>query len=163
HVLSMRQKVLARSVLYIEFPNNPFGVIDPALFRQVVDYVVARDGSPFADLAFGEALGDEFRQTIQYTLDKGGVCIGSLSKMQRLGLEVGPTDLRTPIQVVLSHDAHFHRKLSQQGLVTESLRDYEVTVWDGQGYNDAAVRMLTPRPGQLEEVLRRVHLALHSD
>jgi hypothetical protein len=31
---------------------------------------------------------------------------------------------------------------------------------DSPGYLDAAVRMVTPGPGQLEEVLRRVALAM---
>lgn len=239
HVFSMSQKVLSGSLLYIDFPNNPFGSADPELFRRVVDHVVASNGIPLVDVAFGEVLGDKFGQTIQYILDKGGVCIGSLSKTQglpglrtgyailprdlvengysgeqrlvfglhreaefyyrklfertlatrplaqihaervaiynmeantylleglrRLGLEVGTTDLRTPIQVVISQDANFHQKLSRQGLVTESLRDYGITVRDGQGYRDAAVRMMTPRPGQMEEVLHRVELALYSD
>jgi histidinol-phosphate/aromatic aminotransferase/cobyric acid decarboxylase-like protein len=235
HVLSMNRDTLRGTIMYIDYPNNPFGSADPEVLRQVVDHVVAMQGLPLVDLAFGEVLGDECRQAIEYTLSRGGICLGSLSKtqglpglragyallpsdlalgyagaqqlvfgihseaeyiyrrlfesardgstlarrhaeqvayynvetnvqlaerLQRLGLEVGRSDARTPIQVVISQDAHFHQKLLQQGIITESLRDYGITLRDGPGYQDAAVRMVTPGPGQLEEVLRRVALAM---
>ena len=234
-VLSMNRDTLRGTIMYIDYPNNPFGSADPEVLRQVVDHVVAMQGLPLVDLAFGEVLGDECRQAIEYTLSRGGICLGSLSKtqglpglragyallppdlalgyagaqqlvfgihseaeylyrrlferardgstlarrhaeqvarynvetnvqlaerLQRLGLEVGRSDARTPIQVVISQDAHFHQKLLQQGIITESLRDYGITLRDGPGYQDAAVRMVTPGPGQLEEVLRRVALAM---
>jgi len=233
-VLSMNQDTLRGAIMYIDYPNNPFGSADPEVLRRVVDHVAAMHGLPLVDLAFGEVLGDECCQAIQYTLSRGGICLGSLSKTQglpglragyavlppdlavgyvgaqqlvfgihseaeyiyrrlferacdgstlarrhaeqvarynvetnvqlverleQLGLEVGRSDLRTPIQVVISQDAHFHQKLLQQGIITESLRDYGITLRDGPGYQDAAVRMVTPGPGQLEEVLRRVELA----
>ena len=234
-VLSMNRDTLRGTIMYIDYPNNPFGSADPEVLRQVVDHVVAMQGLPLVDLAFGEVLGDECRQAIEYTLSRGGICLGSLSKtqglpglragyallppdlalgyagaqqlvfgihseaeylyrrlferardgstlarrhaeqvarynvetnvqlaerLQRLGLEVGRSDARTPIQVVISQDTHFHQKLLQQGIITESLRDYGITLRDGPGYQDAAVRMVTPGPGQLEEVLRRVALAM---
>ncbi len=234
-VLSMNRDTLRGTIIYIDYPNNPFGNADPELLRRVVDHVAAMQGLPLVDLAFGEVLGEECRQAIQYTLSRGGICLASLSKtqglpglragyavlspdlalgyagaqqlvfgihseaeyiyrrlferasdgstlahrqaeqvarynvetnvqlverLQRLGLEVGRSDPRTPIQVVISRDAHFHQKLLQQGIITESLRGYGITLRNGPGYQDAAVRMLTPGPGQLEEVLRRVALAL---
>jgi histidinol-phosphate/aromatic aminotransferase/cobyric acid decarboxylase-like protein len=234
-VLSMNRDTLRGTIIYVDYPNNPFGSADPEVLRRVVDHVVAMQGLPLVDLAFGEVLGDEWHQAMQYTLSRGGICLGSLSKtqglpglragyallppdlasgyagaqqlvfgisseadyiyrrlfecgrdgstlarrhaeqvarynvetnaqlverLQRLGLEVGGSDPRTPIQVVISPDAHFHQKLLQQGIITESLRDYRITLGDGPGYQDAAVRMVTPGPGQLEEVLRRIALAM---
>ncbi len=234
-VLSMNRDTLRGTIIYIDYPNNPFGSADPELLRRVVDHVAAMQGLPLVDLAFGEVLGEECRQAIQYTLSRGGICLASLSKtqglpglragyavlspdialgyagaqqlvfgihseaeyiyrrlferasdgstlahrqaeqvarynvetnvqlverLQRLGLEVGRSDPRTPIQVVISRDDQFHQKLLQQGIITESLRGYGITLRNGPGYQDAAVRMLTPGPGQLEEVVRRVALAL---
>lgn len=228
---------LEKAIVYIDYPNNPFGLGEPGLVRQVVDHVSQSGGIPIVDLAFGEVLGDEFRSAIQYTIDRGGVCLASLSKTQgfpraragyailppaltqngysgsqrmvfglageseficqqlfspdgngsclakthadrvaaynsltnskliggleSLDLEVKPTDLRTPIQVVVSQLPDFNQRLIREGIVTESLHDYRVTLGNGlKGYDHSAVRMLTPRSGEIEEVLRRVELAL---
>ncbi|KKQ43057.1 MAG: hypothetical protein US60_C0008G0024 [Microgenomates group bacterium GW2011_GWC1_37_8] len=236
-VLSLGASALEDTIVYVDYPNNPFGLADPILVRQIVDHVTQNEGIPIVDLAFGEVLGEEFGNAIQYTVDKGGICLASLSKTQGfpraragyailppkltrngydgsqrmvfelageseficqqlfspdsnggylakthaqrvasynvatnnqfysglcgLGLEVKPTDLRTPIQVVVSDLSNLNQRLIIEGVVTESLYDYRVTLGNGlHGYDHSAVRMLTPRPGELEEVLRRVELAL---
>lgn len=205
--------------------------------RNVVDHVSRSGGIPLVDLAFGEVLGDEFRAAMQYTLDRDGICLGSLSKTQglpglrsgyailapkytsdgykgdgrlafglnreaefayqrlftrdknghtlaqkqaaraaeynaranaelyaglaKLGLIVGDTDPRVPIQVIISNLPDLYDRLAKQGLIVESLKDYSVTLRrDVRGYHDSAVRMLTPKPGQVKEVLKRIKAAL---
>lgn len=235
-VLTLDSRDLSKTVVYIDYPNNPFGVSNPHLMREVVEHVSSAGGVPFVDLAFGEVLGPEFTQAIQFTVDHGGVCLGSLSKTQGLpglrtgyavlppeftqngyggsqrlvfglnneaefvydklfdkngrgeslaalharrvseyntstnlefyqqladlGLIISPTDLHTQIQVVIASVPDFYQRLAQQGVVTESLKDYGGTLGAIDGYGDSAVRILTPKPGTLEEVVRRIELAI---
>ncbi len=84
NALKMNSSALRGNVMYIDYPNNPSGVADPDLLRSVVKHVSKNGGIPFVDLAFGEVLGDEFRRAMQYTIDHGGVCVGSLTKTQGL-------------------------------------------------------------------------------
>lgn len=235
-VLKMDKSRLYKRIVYIDYPNNPFGVANPELLRNIIDYTIGYEGIPLVDLAFAEILGAEFKDAIQYTLIKGGVVIGSLSKTQGLpglrtgyailpqilieekfleeqrlvfglnseaefiyqqlfkyyqgetlaqkhsrrvasynvkvneqlmrelksfGLHVGVTDLRTPIQVIISNDNQFYQKLAREGIKTTSLKDYSVSLASGSGFSDSAVRMLTPKSENLEEVLRRIHKALN--
>lgn len=234
-VLKMNKSNLCQRIVYIDYPNNPFGVADPEVLRNVIDHVIECEGIPLVDLAFGEILETEFKDAIQYTLTKGGIVIGSLSKTQGLpglrtgyailsqilieekflegqrlvfglnneaefvyqllfkrsqgqtlaqkhasrvasynvktneqflkelkgfGLHVGVTDLRAPIQVIISNDNHFYQKLAREGIKTTSLQDYSVSLASGSGFSDSAVRMLTPKTEYLEEVLRRIRKAL---
>lgn len=234
-VLKLDKSRICRRIIYMDYPNNPFGVANPELLRNIIDYVVECGGIPLVDLAFGEVLGTEFKNAIQYTLTRGGIIIGSLSKTQGLpglrtgyailphilieekfleeqrlvfglnneaefiyqqlfkvsqgetlaqkharrvasydvktnehlvkelkgfGLHVGVTDLRTPIQVVISSDNQFYQKLAREGLKANSLKDYSVSLASGSGFSDSAVRMLTPKSENLEEVLRRIRKAL---
>ena len=234
----MGNRDLSKAAVYMDYPNNPTGVVNLELVRQVVDHVSKHGGVPIVDLAFGEVLGDEFRDVMQFTLDHGGIVLSSLSKTQGLpslragyaimsdkvtngytkserlvfglspeaelayqtlyaqnedgitlaqvqaeraatyniqtneeltrglsvlGLRIATTDTRIPIQVIISELPDFHERLAQQGISTESLADYGITLnlrRTKRGYGSSAVRMLTPRPGQLEEVLQRVKLAL---
>lgn len=235
-VLKMNKSGLCRRIVYIDYPNNPFGVANPEVLRNIIDHVIECEGIPLVDLGFGEILGTEFKEAIQYTLTKGGIVIGSLSKTQGLlglrtgyamlsqilieekflkgqrlvfglnneaefiyqqlfkcsqgetlaqkhasraalynvqtnekfikelkgfGLHIGVTDLRTPIQVIISNDNQFYQKLAREGIKTTSLKDYSVSLADGSGFSDSAVRMLTPKTEYLEEVLRRIRKALN--
>lgn len=83
-ILEMKKDQLKNNVVYVDYPNNPSGIAQPELLRKVVDHVSRNGGIPFVDLAFGEVLGREFREAIQYTVDRGGVCVGSLTKTQGL-------------------------------------------------------------------------------
>lgn len=83
-LLSMGSRELAGNIMYIDYPNNPTGIANPDLLRKAVKHVKECDGIPFVDMAFGEVLGDEFRKAIQFTVDNGGVCVGSLTKTQGL-------------------------------------------------------------------------------
>ncbi|KKQ92372.1 MAG: hypothetical protein UU16_C0017G0004 [Candidatus Woesebacteria bacterium GW2011_GWA2_40_7] len=83
-VLDMKSNQLSGNVVYVDYPNNPSGVANKDLLRKVVNHVSFHGGIPFVDLAFGEVLGDEFKDGIQYTIDRGGVCVGSLTKTQGL-------------------------------------------------------------------------------
>lgn len=236
NVFSLSRKDLNGSVVYIDYPNNPYGIADSQLLRKVIDYVSQNQGIPFVDLAFGEVLGQEFTDAIQYTIDHGGICLGSLSKTQglpglrtgyailpdwmkgngysgsqrmvfglnreaefvyqklfdknnkgeniatkhatrvaeynesanthlinqlrELGLKVGITDMRTPIQVVISDKHDFYDSLAKHGVITESLEDYSITLQNGNGYGNSAVRMLTPRPEEMDETIRRIAIAV---
>lgn len=239
-ILRMSPDQIQDKIVYIDYPNNPFGQADPKLIRNIIDHVTAAGGVPLIDLAFGEVLGNEFRSVMQYTIDRGGICLGSLSKTQglpglrsgyaifgesrftrdyiqdkgedrlvfglnreaefvyqrlfsrdgsgktlaqkqaeraakyntkanevlyreleKLGLRIGATDLRTPIQVIKSNIPDLASRLKAQGLIVESLVDYSTTLRRGtNGYNDAAIRMLTPKPGQVKEVVERFKAAL---
>ncbi|HEY4034186.1 MAG TPA: aminotransferase class I/II-fold pyridoxal phosphate-dependent enzyme [Ktedonobacteraceae bacterium] len=234
-VLKMDKSGLYRRIVYIDYPNNPFGVANPEILRNIIDHVIECEGMPLVDLAFGEILGAEFKDAIQYTLIKGGIVIGSLSKTQGLpglrtgyailsqvlieekflegqrlvfglhneaefiyqqlfkrsqgetlaqkharrvasynvkvneklmkelkqfGLHIGVTDLRTPIQVIISNDNQFYQKLAREGIKTTSLNDYSVSLANESGFSDSAVRMLTPKTEYLDEVLRRIRKAL---
>ena len=227
-VLKMNKSGLYRRIVYIDYPNNPFGVANPEILRNIIDHVIECEGMPLVDLAFGEILGAEFKDAIQYTLIKGGIVIGSLSKTQGLpglrtgyailsqvlieekflegqrlvfglhneaefiyqqlfkrsqgetlaqkharrvalynvkvndklmkelkqfGLHIGVTDLRTPIQVIISNDNQFYQKLAREGVKTTSLNDYSVSLANGSGFSNSAVRMLTPKTEDLDEVL----------
>lgn len=83
-ILNMGKNRFKNNAVYIDYPNNPSGIANPELLRKVIDHVSNNGGIPFVDLAFGEVLSDEFRKAIQYTIDKGGVCVGSLTKTQGL-------------------------------------------------------------------------------
>lgn len=235
----LKFKDLTEFIVYLDYPNNPFGIANPELTRKLVDHVANNGGVPLIDLAFGEVLEEEFREAIQYIVDNGGIALGSLSKtqglpglrtgyailprqltengynggermvfglnreaeyvynllfsppdnenedclakiharrvteynqttnaylyqqLQQLGLTVAPTDLRTPIQVIISNREDFYERLGKVGIITESLAKYEITLPpDTNGYGNSAVRMLTPRPDQIEEVVRRIQIAL---
>jgi histidinol-phosphate/aromatic aminotransferase/cobyric acid decarboxylase-like protein len=78
--------------------------------------------------------------------------------LRQRGLIVASTDLRTPIQVVISTDPSFHQKLTQHGIRSESLRHYTQTLAHHLGYQDSAVRICTPGPQQIDEVLQRIAL-----
>jgi len=75
---------LRDNIVYIDYPNNPSGVANGELLRDVISHVHDHKGIPFVDLAFGEVLGDEFRDAMQFTIDRGGICVGSLTKTQGL-------------------------------------------------------------------------------
>ncbi len=226
---------LNNTVVYVDYPNNPFGVGNPRLLREVIDYTTAHGAIPVIDVAFGEVLGEEFRDAIQHTVDRGGVALGSLSKSQGLpglrtgyailphalskngysgsqrmvfglnreaefvhgilwskengqeplavrharrvaaynreantkfiekltllGLIVEDTDVRTPIQVVRAERPDLYQRMGRAGIKTESLADYSVTL-AGEGHGDSAVRILTPGPNQMDEVTRRIEIAL---
>lgn len=83
-LLEMQQGDLKGNVVYIDYPNNPTGIANPELLRKSVTHVKRMGGIPFVDVAFGEVLGEEFKRIIQYTVDNGGVCVGSLTKTQGL-------------------------------------------------------------------------------
>lgn len=230
-------KQLENAIVYLDYPNNPFGIADPDLMRTLVLHVVQNGGVPLIDLAFGEVLGEEFKEAIQFVVDNGGIALGSLSKTQglpglrtgyailskkfttdgynggerlvfgingeaefvynqlffpdnqgnclakihaqrvakynrqtnlilyqmlkNLGLQVLPTDLRTQIQVIHAENLpDFYQRLRRVGIITESLADYQITLGGRMGYKNSAVRMLTPGPGQLDEVIKRIQIAL---
>lgn len=238
-ILEMNHADLKNVVVYIDYPNNPFGVYDPKLTREVIDKVVGAGGMPFIDLAFGETMGEEFKNMIQYVYDHDGVSVSSLSKTQglpdlrvgyallpkrfindgysgdqrlvfglhhegegvlqflhskavndqptlaqihaqrvsnynrqtntqfysklkELGLIVAVTNPETQIQVIMSNYPDLYQRLRKVGIVTESLADYAITLGASAnlGYKDSAVRMLTPAPGQMEDVLNRISIAL---
>ena len=60
-------------------------------------------------------------------------------------MHIGVTDLRTPIQVIISNDDQFYQKLAREGVKTTSLNDYSISLANGSGFLDSAVRMLTPK------------------
>lgn len=241
---SIKQILLAgkdnsqNAIVYFDFPNNPYGLADISLIQSAVRHVIDNGGMPIVDLAFGEVLGDEFRQVIQDTHDQGGISLASISKTQglpgsrsgymilppqfikdgysgaqrlvfglsseaeliyselfkpqpqgkclaqqhaervrdfnimtnndlyqalrELGLVIGPTDPRTQIQVVIGSQPDLYQKLREQGLLTESLNEYAGTLneYEQHAFGHSAVRMLTPGPGQLEEVIRRIARAV---
>jgi histidinol-phosphate/aromatic aminotransferase/cobyric acid decarboxylase-like protein len=225
------------TIVYFDYPNNPFGYTNLDLLKEIILKVGKSGGIALVDLAFGEVLGDEFNQIIQMTIDHGGVALCSLSKTQglprsrtgyaimsnrflndgynggqrlvfglnreaefvyqqlfakrndgnylarvhaervasynietnqlfydglnRLGLTVAPTDLRTSIQVIISNLSDFYQRLSRVGVKGESLADYKVTLGGEEGYSDSAVRLLTPPPKMIDEVLRRIEIAIN--
>lgn len=235
-VLTADENLLEGAIVYVDYPNNPFGLADSELVRAVIDKTSDNGGVPLIDMAFGEVLGEEFRNAMQYTIDHGGIVLSSLSKTQGLpglrtgygilpkkftdngyngaqrmvfglnreaeyaygllftkgddknclarvhaervarynsetnaklitnlnvlGLTVMPTDLRTPIQTVVSDKPDFYKRLGREGIVTESLNDYTITLGGLEGYGNSAVRILTPKPGELEEVVSRVEKAI---
>lgn len=238
-ILEMNDADLKNVVVYVDYPNNPFGVYDAQLTRRVVDKVTKAGGIPFVDLAFGETMGREFKDMMQYVYDRDGVSMSSLSKTQGLpdlrvgyallpkrfindgysgdqrlvfglhhegegvlqflfsketdnqptlaerhaqrvstynrqtneqfyaalggvGLLVAPTSLETQIQVVMSNYPDLYQRLRRVGIVTESLADYAITLGARAdlGYKDSAVRMLTPEPSQMDEVINRISIAL---
>lgn len=241
HIIQMRNQDLKDSVVYIDYPNNPFGIASPQLVRNIVNKVEKAGGIPLVDLAFGEVLGDEYREMIQYVYDHNGAVLGSISKtqglpslrcgyailaekytndgfsknkrlvfglnheaetvlqvlyskssqdsktlaqihadrvssynietnrrlyevLQSLDLIVAPTNLETQIQVLISNYPDFYQRLRKQGLITESLKDYGTTLGKDsvRGYGDSAVRLLTPKPGELDEIIRRIALAIQN-
>jgi len=84
NVFKMGTRELENNIVYVDYPNNPTGIANSDLLRKTIDHVRQNKGIPFIDLAFGEVLGDEFRSAIQYSVDHGGVCVGSLTKTQGL-------------------------------------------------------------------------------
>jgi histidinol-phosphate/aromatic aminotransferase/cobyric acid decarboxylase-like protein len=244
HPSSSWQKILEsedskfnNAIVYLDYPNNPFGYTNLYLLKEIILKVGRSGGVALVDLAFGEVLGDEFNQIIQMTVDHGGVALCSLSKTQglpglrtgyaimsnrflddgynggqrlvfglnreaefvyqllftkgkdgnylarihaervarynietnqlfydglsRLGLTVALTDLKTSIQVIISNLPDFYQRLSYVGIRSESLADYKVTLGGKEGYSDSAVRLLTPPPGMVDEVLRRIEIAIN--
>lgn len=82
------------------------------------------------------------------------------AQLESMGLRVHPSDIRTPIQVVESNVyPDLYQRLENVGIETESLSDYAITSGDDR-YGNSAVRMLTPKPGQLPEVLERIAIAV---
>lgn len=235
-VLGMGEE-LDHKIVYLDYPNNPFGQVDSQLMREVVAHVSEQGAIPLIDMAFGEVLGDEFKDGIQFVLDHGGIVLSSLSKTQglpalragrafisprivesfyhggqrlvfgmtqeaqfihellytsrnggsylaqihaknvadycettnsqlvseleNLGLVVASSSPRVPIQVVIAQGIpDFYSRLAREGLETESLSDYQVTIGNNRGFGGSAVRMLTPEPGKLKEVIRRVKIAV---
>jgi histidinol-phosphate/aromatic aminotransferase/cobyric acid decarboxylase-like protein len=244
HPSSSWQKILEsedskfnNAIVYLDYPNNPFGYTNLDLLKEIILKVGRFGGVALVDLAFGEVLGDEFNQIIQLTIDHGGVALCSLSKTQglpglrtgyaimsnrflddgynggqrlvfglnreaefvyqllftkgkdgnylarihaervarynietnqlfydglsRLGLTVAPTDLKTSIQVIISNLPDFYQRLSYVGIRSESLADYKLTLGGEEGYSDSAVRLLTPPPGMVDEVLKRIEIAIN--
>jgi histidinol-phosphate/aromatic aminotransferase/cobyric acid decarboxylase-like protein len=235
-IITLNDDDLNNRIVYIDYPNNPFGITNFELIKDVINKCSKAGATPLVDLAFGEVLGEEFNQVIRYTIDNQGIALCSLSKTQglpglrtgyaiispafnhdgyngdqrlvfglnseaefvykylfrpkerglclgqihaqrvaqyntetnqrfyeelnNLGLNIAQTDLRTPIQVIISDLPDFYQRLAQEGVKTESLDDYKITLNGRLGYSHSAVRILTPRPGELEEVLRRIKLAL---
>lgn len=243
-MLRLNRHQLLGKIVYVDYPNNPFGAANPELLRDVVVHAHNNGAVALIDLAFGDVLGDEFVNAIQFVVDHGGIALTTLSKTQGLpylrcgrgfispqiadtyyrvdqdqrlvfgitqeavevhrilytkdssgsypaklhaqkvadysveantalykliedlGLIVGDkTDLRVPIQAViktgeLSDDNNLHKLMKENGIATESLVDYSVTLHDRKGYGHNAVRMLTPRPEDLEEVIRRIRIAM---
>jgi histidinol-phosphate/aromatic aminotransferase/cobyric acid decarboxylase-like protein len=76
--------------------------------------------------------------------------------LRELGFSLGTTTYETPIQIVVSEIPDFYQRLRRIGIVTESLADYAATLGDVEGLGDRAVRMLTPRPCQLEITIERL-------
>jgi len=237
-ILEMPADRFNHAIVYLDYPNNPFGYANSDLIREIIATVSKNGGIPILDMAFGEVLGNEFKRALQYSHDNGGISLASLTKTQGLaklrlgysilpetltcngysgeqrlvfgvndeaefalqylfgqkgngrtlasqhadkvakhnlkinkrlyeeleliGLCVGLTDLRTPIQTILSSIPDFYQKLAACGLVTESLHDYQGTLNGQLGFGHSAVRMLTPRPGELQETLRRIRLAVNN-
>lgn len=235
-ILEMPTNKFSRAIVYLDYPNNPSGYANPKLIREIIAVVSENGGMPILDMAFGEVLGDEFNQALQFSHDNGGISLASLTKTQGLaqvrlgygilpdhlinngysgeqrlvfgvnaeaefalqylfkqrkdgstlarhhadkvaqyntqtngklyteletiGLRVCSTDVRTPIQMVISSLSDFHQRLDRCGLVTESLHDYRGTLNGQIGYDHSAVRMLTPRPGEIDPTIERIKLAL---
>jgi len=237
-VLAMGSTLLKDNVVYIDYPNNPTGMADASLLRRVVGHVNKNGGVPFVDLAFGEVLGDEFRDAIQYTLDRGGVCVGSLTKTQglpalragymilnkqlaevlyngdtrlvfglpahvkqayqllfphkgysretlaqkhgrasakynretngqlydslkKVGVGLAPTIPETPIQVLINQGDNLYARLACTGIKSESLAEYSGTLKRPElGFANSAVRVLTPRVGELKSVIVRIQKAM---
>ena len=83
-IMELGWKQLAGSIVYLDYPNNPFGADDPALMRQLALHAVQHGAVPVIDVAFAETLGDEFFAAVRYVTELGGVCLGTLSKTQGL-------------------------------------------------------------------------------
>lgn len=236
-ILNLQQEDLKNCIVYIDYPDNPFGITDFELIKKIISYCGQNNAVPMVDLAFGEVLGDEFPQVVIHTINNNGIVLCSLSKTQglpglrtgyaiispvftqdgyngnqrlvfglnseaefvykllfqpneegiclaklhtqrvaqynvetnqqfyeklkNLGLHIAPTDLRTPIQVIVSNLPNFYQRLAKEGVKTESLDDYRVTLGGRVGYGHSAVRILTPKPDQLEEVLRRIEIVVN--
>lgn len=88
---------LAGNIVYVDYPNNPYGLADPNLVREVVKHTVENGGTPIVDLAFGEVLGEEFQEIINFTFRHGGISLASLSKTQ------GCPGLRTGYAILPEH------------------------------------------------------------
>lgn len=84
NVLDMGLNALKNNIVYVDYPNNPSGKANSELIRQVVSHVSENKGVPFVDLAFGEVLGNEFEDIIQFVINHQGICVGSLTKTQGL-------------------------------------------------------------------------------
>jgi|GEM_PF-6430079 len=233
YILTLDASQLHNSIVYIDYPNNPYGSADPDLLRAIIKHTQASGGLPLIDLAYGEVLGQEFNDAIQYTIEHNGIVLASLSKTQGLpnlrvgyaiippsiteqyykgkqrmvfnsnpyadfalrylfekdvngatvrehhavkvaeynleanqklyaalldkGLRVLPTLLETPIQGV-SGEKNFYEQLLRLGLYTESFCDYCDSLPPGEaGLGQSAVRMLTPGPTELDEVIQRIN------
>lgn len=83
-LLELGRETLRGNIMYIDYPNNPTGIANSDLLRSAVTHVRKNGGIPFVDVAFGEVLGNEFKKAIQFTVDNGGVVVGSLTKTQGL-------------------------------------------------------------------------------
>lgn len=235
-MLEMSGHDIRNSIIYIDYPNNPFGIAVYPLVSEIIKQVSKNGGTPLIDLAFGEVLGDEYSQIMRETLDAGGICLGSLTKTQglaklrtgwailpsvftsngysgsqrlvfginheadlvcktlfaskngsclaqvhakrvaeyniktnkilyreleKLGLTVLPSLLQTSIQVVASPIPDLYQRLMTQGIKSESLQDYSGTLSGRIGLGHQAVRLLTPPPGTLDEVVDRFNKATH--
>lgn len=81
------------------------------------------------------------------------------------GLVVYPTDIRTSIQIVADPNGKdLYRKLTEHGIVVESLADYSITLPQNYGIDplgNSAVRMITPNINQLPLLQERLKIAFH--
>jgi len=236
-ILDLSPSQLKGKIVYVDYPNNPTGIADPELVRDIVEYTSQHGAIPFIDLAFAEVLGDEFADIIHFVINHDGVATASLSKTQglpklrggviimshniadmydnnerlvygltahteaafqtlyqtdtegnflarshaenlrhhnihtntelykqleALGVEVLPTQPETHVQVIHAPDTpDFYFRLAEQGIKTESLNDYAITLaGKTKGYQNSAVRLLTPNIIHLDEAIRRIKLAL---
>jgi len=106
----------------------------------------------------GACIGDEQAQRVaDYCYRTNSSMIPAL---ERLGLTILQTDLRTPIQVIVASVMDLYQRLARVGIKTESLQDYQVTLGERLGYGNSAVRLVTPGLDQLDEVIRRIKIAL---
>lgn len=83
-MLKLNRSELKGAIVYLDYPNNPFGCADAELMRRLTLHAVRHGALPLVDLAFAEILGDEFRQAAKFVVDNGGIILGSLSKTQGL-------------------------------------------------------------------------------
>ncbi|WP_169717914.1 Histidinol-phosphate aminotransferase [Sporomusa silvacetica DSM 10669] len=83
-MLKLNRSELKGAIVYLDYPNNPFGGADAELMRRLTVHAVRHGALPLVDLAFAEILGDEFRQAAKFVVDNGGIILGSLSKTQGL-------------------------------------------------------------------------------
>lgn len=83
-IMELGRQQLSGSIVYLDYPNNPFGAADPALMRQVALHAVKHGAVPLIDLAFAETLGEEFFIAVRDVMELGGICLGTLSKTQGL-------------------------------------------------------------------------------